>query len=379
MHYDVIVLGLGGMGSATAYHLAQRGQHILGLEQFTPAHNQGSSHGYSRIIRQAYLEGSAYVPLLLRAYELWEQLEHDSSQSLLTITGGLMIGTPESPVVAGSLHSAQEHNLDYELLDAQEIHRRYPPLTPASDIVALYEHKAGFLSPEETVLAHLDRATHLGADLRFEEPVVQWEAASSGDRVEVTTTKAMYTATRLVITAGPWTPQMLDLSLPLEIDRQVLYWFDPIGGVDPFAPERFPIYVWQVDEQLELYGFPTQPGFPGGVKVAFVRVKSPCTPETIDRSVHQSEVMTIRHHLTSRVPALDHTLLHATTCLYTTTPDHYFVITPHPVYDQVIIASPCSGHGYKFASVIGEILADLAVDGTTSHRIDMFDPGRFVA
>lgn len=377
MHYDVIVVGLGGMGSATAYQLARRGQRVLGLEQFTPAHNQGSSHGYSRIIRQAYLEGSAYVPLLLRAYELWEQLEHDTSQSLLTITGGLMIGTPESQVIAGSLYSAQEHKLDYELLDAQEIHRRYPPLTPTPAIVALYESKAGFLSPEDTVQAHLDRAIHLGAELHFEEPVMQWKAADSGDSVQVTTTNATYSAARLIMTAGAWTSQVLDISLPLEVERQVLYWFNPIDGVAPFAPERFPVYVWQVDEHLKLYGFPTQNGIPGGVKVAFVRIKSPCTPETIDRSIHPSEVTTIRHCLAARIPALNNTLLHATTCMYTTTPDHYFVITPHPIHEQVIIASPCSGHGYKFASVIGEILADLAVDGATAHQIDMFDPARF--
>src|SRR3712207_1531217 len=229
--YDVIVAGLGGMGSAAAYQLAARGKRVLGLEQFSPAHDRGSSHGRSRIIRQAYFEDPSYVPLLLRAYELWERLERETGQELMTLTGGLMIGRRESELVSGSVRSAEEHGLSYELLDAEGIRERFPPFSPDPGTVALYEEKAGFVRPEETVRAHLDRAGSLGADLRFEEPILSWEALGDGVRVE--TQRGSYEAERLVITPGAWAPQLLaDLGLPLEVTRQVMYWFEPASGLD---------------------------------------------------------------------------------------------------------------------------------------------------
>ena len=245
MIYDAIVAGLGGMGSATAYQLAGRGKRVLGLEQFSPAHDRGSSHGRSRIIRQAYFEDPAYVPLLLRAYELWERLAEETGEELMTLAGGLMIGRREDELVSGSMRSAEEHGLPYELLDADEIKERFPPFSPNPETVALYEEKAGFVRPEETVRAHLDRAGSLGADLRFEEPVFSWEASEDGVRVE--TQGGSYKAERLVITPGAWAPQLLaDLGLPLQVTRQVMYWFEPKNGREPFLPDRFPIYIWEL-------------------------------------------------------------------------------------------------------------------------------------
>jgi sarcosine oxidase len=375
--YDVIIAGLGGMGSATAYQLALRGKRVLGLERFTKAHNQGSSHGKSRVIRQAYFEDPAYVPLLLRAYELWEQIEHETDQRLLTITGGLMIGRADSRVVAGSLRSAQEHNLYHELFDAADLRRRFPPLTPDDDTVALYETKAGFVHPEASVAAHLDRAAELGAELRVEEPIVDWEASGSGDRVWVTTERGSYEAARLVIAPGAWAPELLRLDIPFEIERQVLFWFEPIGGVEPFLPDRFPIYIWAIDGAVSFYGFPAQDGPPGGVKVAYFHAgKQTCTPETVDRRVRPQEIQTMRDAIAQRIPALNGQFIDAVTCMYTNSPDQHFVIGLHPQHPQVVVASPCSGHGYKFASVIGEILADLATDGKTRHPIGLFDPER---
>ncbi len=383
--YDVIVIGLGGMGSATAYQLAGRGRRVLGLERLAPAHSQGSSHGKSRIIRQAYFEHPAYVPLLLRAYELWEQIERETGITLLTITGGLMIGRPDSAVVVGSIRSAREHGLFHEVLDAAELRRRFPPLTPPDGVVALREARAGFVHPEASVSAHLKRAVELGAVLRFEEPVLSWEAAPSGDRVVVTTERGRYEAERLVIAPGAWALELLaDLGLPLEVERQVMCWFEPVGGVEPFRPDRFPIYIWEADDEMVIYGFPAQPGPPGGVKVALhyapVGQEQPeaCTPQTIDRQIHQEEVARLRGYLADRIPALGAgALVDAVTCMYTMTPDHHFIIGAHPAHRQVVIASPCSGHGYKFASVVGEILADLATDGVTRHPIGLFDPCRF--
>lgn len=385
MHtYDTIIIGLGGMGSAAAMHLAARGQRVLGLERFGPAHSQGSSHGYSRIIRQAYFEDPAYVPLLLRAYELWEALQHESGHALLTITGGLMIGTPDSATVAGSLRSAREHGLYHELLDAAELRRRYPAFHALPGTVALYEQLAGFLHPEATVRAHQEQAARFGADLHFHEPVDRWEAAANGEGVRVTTAQANYAAGRLIIAPGAWAPQLMaDLNLPLVVERQVLYWFDPSGGMAQFQPDRFPIYIWDTsepgEERLQFYGFPAQPGPPGGAKVAFFRHGSETVadPMQIDRTVHAEEVARMQRCLARWMPDLNGPLLHAATCMYTTTPDEHFIVGAHPHYPQVTLASPCSGHGYKFASVIGEILADLAADGTTRHPISLFAPGRF--
>jgi sarcosine oxidase len=373
--YDAIVVGLGGMGSAAAYQLAGRGRRVLGLEKFSPAHDRGSSHGRSRIIRQAYFEDPAYVPLLLRAYELWEQLERETNQDLMTLTGGLMIGRRESELVSGSVRSAKEHGLPYELLDAGEIRARFPALFPDPEAVALYEEKAGFLRPEETVRAHLDRAASLGAELRFEEPVLSWEASPSGVRVE--TPEGSYAAGRLVITSGAWAPQLLsDLGLPLEVERQVMYWFEPTGGLEPFLPDRFPIFIWEPDDGNWFYGFPAQED-DRGVKAAFYRAGGvPTTPETMDREVHGEEIDFIRSYLAQYVPELAGRCLDARVCMYTNTPDLHFVISPHPDHPQVAMACGFSGHGYKFCSVVGEILADLVMDDTTSHPIDLFSPAR---
>jgi len=373
--YDVVVAGLGGMGSATAYQLAGRGKRVLGLEKFSPAHDRGSSHGRSRIIRQAYFEDPAYVPLLLRAYELWEQLERETGQKLMTLTGGLMIGRREDELVSGSVESAEEYGLPYEMLDAGEIKDRFPPFSPDPETVALYEERAGFVRPEETVKAHLDRAEALGADLRFGEPVLLWEASEG--KVRVKTPEGSYEAERLVISPGAWAPQLLsELGLPLEVERQVMYWFEPTSGLEPFLPDRFPIFIWEPDDGNMFYGFPAQDD-DRGIKAAFFRAGGvPTTPETIDREVHQEEIDFLRGYLAEHVPELAGTCLDARACTYTNTPDLHFVISLHPEHPQIAIACGFSGHGYKFCSVVGEILADLVTEGSTRHLIDLFSPAR---
>jgi sarcosine oxidase len=379
--YDVIVVGLGAMGSAAASQLAGRGQRVLGLEQFDFVHDRGSSHGASRVIRLAYFEHPSYVPLLLRAYELWMQLERDTSRSLLTMTGGLMVGRRDSDVVSGSLRSAETHGLPHEMLDAAEIRRRFPPLTPAEGDVALYETRAGVLRAEACVQALQERATFHGADLRSRERVLGWIANPDQRGVVVQTTQETFEARHLVLTPGAWAAAMFDLpDMPLTVERQVLFWFAPIGGVSIFAPGRFPIYIWDIGDDTQFYGFPSLVGPPFGVKVAFFRsnAENIVSPDTVNRTVGPEEVEAIRAVLLSRLPSVATGSLEQTvTCLYTLTPDHHFVVGRHPVHPQVTIASPCSGHGFKFASVIGEIIAELAIEGTTRHDITLFAPGRF--
>lgn len=376
MTYDAIVVGLGGMGSAAAYHLAARGKGVLGLERFTPAHDRGSSHGESRIIRQAYFEGADYVPLLLRAYELWEELERESGEDLMTLCGGLMIGPEDGALVFGSVASADAHNLPYEILDSTELKRRFPVFEPGPGTVALFEKRAGFVRPEASVRAHLDRAAARGAELRFGERVASWEATGSGVRVR--TESGVHEAERLVVSAGAWAGEVLsDLGLPLEVTRQILFWFRPRGGVGPFAPDRLPIWIYESPDGNMFYSFPAVDGA-GTVKAAFFRADgTPTDPDRVDREVHDNEVEFIRRYLDRHVPSLSGEFVRARTCMYTNTPDEHFVISTHPDHPQVAVAAGFSGHGYKFCAVVGEILADLATEGETNHPIDLFSPARF--
>ena len=373
--YDVIIAGLGGMGSAAAYHLAARGERVLGLERHAPAHDRGSSHGESRIIRQAYFEGAEYVPLLYRAYQLWEMLEGATGEDLMTLCGGLFIGPEDGELVSGSVASAEVHGLPYEVLDSAEIRRRFPVFEPGPESVALFEKRAGFVRPERSVKAHLGRAGALGAELHFEEPVLSWEATGSGVRVR--TEGGVYEAGRLVVTAGAWAGELLsDLGLPLEVTRQILFWFRPRGGTKAFAPERLPIWIYEPPDGNMFYSFPAVDGA-DTVKAAFFRADgTPTDPNTIDREVHEDEVDFIRRYLGRYVPAMDGELVDARTCMYTNTPDQHFVVSAHPEHPQVVVAAGFSGHGYKFCSVIGEILADLAVEDETRHPVGLFSPAR---
>ncbi|GHA90200.1 N-methyltryptophan oxidase [Streptomyces tendae] len=376
--YDVIVIGLGGMGSAAAHHLSARGVRVLGLERFGPVHNRGSSHGGSRITRQSYFEDPAYVPLLLRAYELYEDLERATGRDIALLCGGVMVGRPDSWTVSGSLRSAREWDLPHEMLDAREIRRRFPTLAPGDDEVALYEARAGLLRPENTVAAHLQLATRQGADLHFDEPTTRWEPYRDGVRVH--TAENTYTASHLVVCPGAWAPRLLaDLGVPFRVERQVMYWFRPRGDLRPFRPASHPIYVWEDAAGVQVYGFPAIDGPEDGAKVAFFRKGHDTTPETVDRTVHDHEIRAMADHMSGRVPDLPGTFRRAATCMYTTTPDEHFVIARHPAHpDSVTVACGFSGHGFKFVPVVGEILADLALTGTTAHPIGLFDPARGV-
>ncbi|MFY2860834.1 N-methyl-L-tryptophan oxidase [Mycobacterium sp. THU-M104] len=371
--YDVIVVGLGGMGSAAAYHVATRGHRVLGLERHEPVHANGSSHGGSRIIRQSYFEDPGYVPLLLRAYELWDKLAVDAQREVYRLTGGLFIGPPDCQTVAGSMRASRQWGLVHEVLDAAEITARFPHFTPHPGDIALYEAKAGFARPEATVRAHLELAEKNGATLHFEEPVLQWRQTRDGVRVR--TPRGSYTAGQLVICPGAWAPQLLgEFGVPITVQRQVMYWLNPIGGAAAFADD--PIFIDENTSGAQIYGFPAIDGPRGGVKVAFFRKGVACTPETIDREVHPQEIDEMTARVTELLPALAGDCLHAATCMYSNTPDQHFVIARHPGCANVTVACGFSGHGFKFVPVVGEILADLCIEGATAHPVSLFDPQR---
>ena len=376
MSYDVIVLGLGAMGSAAAQCLAERGKSVLGIEQFTAAHDRGSSHGGSRMIRQAYWESPAYVPLVLRSYELWERLERDAGQKLLTITGGLILGPAQSEMVANGIAAARQHGIPYTVLNPGEIRDRFPAITPLENDVAVYEERAGYLLPEECIRAQLKMAAQNGAELHFEEKAIGWTADAG--RAEVTTSRAVYEAERLVIAAGPWVNEELGGLLPLKVTRQVMTWIEPRGGVEAFLPRHFPVFLCESPgDGRPGYGFPAIDGASGGVKAAIHGSDVECTPETVDRVIHEVDGADVIRNLKPRFPALDGEILRAKTCLYTMTPDEHFVIGIHPERAAVSMACGFSGHGFKFAPVVGEILADLAERGATRHPVELFSPVRF--
>jgi len=367
--FDVIVVGLGAMGSAAAYHLARQGRRVLGLDRFSPPHALGSSHGQTRIIREAYFEDPRYVPLVQRAYELWTALEREAERRLLLETGGLMIGRPDSTVVRGARRSAETHGLRHELLAAAEVRRRFPALRPDDDMVAVWEPRAGILIPEACVAAHLAMARRHGATLRVNEPVLRWEPDGGG--VRVASAQGVYAAGQLVLSAGSWLTSLLpDLALPLTVERQPLYWFEACRNAASFTPERLPIHLWEHAPQRYLYGFPD---LGDGVKVARHHEGRLTDPDAVDREVHAEEVEAMRGLVRRYVPDADGPLRSAAVCLYTNTPDDHFLIDRHPAHEQVVVASPCSGHGFKFASAIGEALAELLSEGRTRLDLSLFE------
>jgi sarcosine oxidase len=375
--FDVIVVGLGAMGSAAAYHLSKKHTKVLGLDAFTPAHDQGSSHGESRIIRQAYFEDPAYVPLVLRAYELWDQLQEECSEDLLSITGGLAIGPADGRLVSGCLKSARKYGLEHESLDSREMQRRFPQFELTENEVAVYENMAGYLRPEECIRQHLRCARNRGADLRFEEAVLSWTASQSGDGVTVTTVKETYQAKSLVISVGPWFAEFVaDVSMPVMVSRRVVFWLRPKGDPSAFNSKVFPVFLWEPEGGPFFYGIPriNETGFP---KVAIHSVGEECMPSTIDRAIHERDELAIRSAIGSRIPMVNGEIDHAVTCMYTMTADEHFIIDSHPEYPQVILAAGFSGHGFKFSPVIGEILAELVDTGTTSRDITLFSGSRF--
>jgi len=375
---DVAVLGLGIMGSAALAALARRGMRVIGVDRFPLGHDRGSSHGATRVIRLGYFEHPSYVPLVAAAYPLWRELEARSGEPLLTVTGILEIGSEGSELVAGTLQSARQHGLAHEVLEAAAVMRRFPPFRLPEDFVGVFQPQGGVLRAEAAVTACQMAARTAGAVIRMPERVRA--VAPDGDGVVVRTERGEIRAGCAVVAAGPWLPQLLPglvpgLTVPLRVTRQVLAWFSPRRAGARLAAPDFPVFLLQ-DAGGVFYGLPADAL---GMKVAKHHHRDETvTPDSCDRTVSQDDEAMIRAMLEARVPDAAGALRAAQTCLYTMAPDGDFILDQLPSCPRIIVASPCSGHGFKFAPVIGEILADLATAGATAHDISRFSLRRFV-
>ncbi|QRM28023.1 N-methyl-L-tryptophan oxidase [Microvirga sp. VF16] len=371
--FDVAVIGLGAMGSAALFNLARRGQRVIGIEQFEPGHDKGSSHGESRIIRLSYFEHPSYVPLARRAMEKWRELEQLCGQTILTVTGILEAGYPGCQVVEGSLEASRLHGLDHEVLSAAEINRRFPAFKVPSHWTGLYQPEGGFLRPELAIQQFVGLAERHGAEVRTQTRVLAIEPLGSGVRVRTETGEIE--AGSVIIAAGAWIGDFAPKLKPhLKLTRQVLGWFEPLQPAY-YSPDRCPVFILESEDDA-CYGFPDFAGT--GVKTASHRKGAYLTSaDDLTQDGGPADEAQIRRMLALAMPDANGPLKAMRTCIYTRTPDEDFVIDRSSVDPRIVLASPCSGHGFKFASVIGEVLADLALGKPPANDISRFKLDRF--
>ena len=386
-NFDTIVVGLGAMGSAAVYQLAKRGNKVLGLDRFSPPHANGSSHGESRIIRQAIGEGEEYVPLVLRSYELWREIEKETGTDLLTITGGLTLESQNSEAALHgrrdfldqAIRCAEKFNIRHEILETADIKKRYPQFA-VTDERAYFEYETGFLRLELCIEAQLHLARKHGAVVQTDELVLSIES-SGGSEVTVKTSRGVYHAEKAIITAGPWISRFLPPAYAhlFKVSRQVMYWFDITEDCrSTFAAPGFPIFIWIFAEggEFGFYGFPTLDG--KTIKIATEQFTAITDPDHVQRTVTREEEQSMyRDYVQGRLPGISDRCGAAASCLYTTTPDSNFAIDVHPDNDRIIFASPCSGHGFKHSAAIGEALAEQVIDGKSKIDISSFSLKRF--
>jgi sarcosine oxidase len=371
--HDVVILGVGGMGSAAAYHLAKRGLSVVAIDQFQPGHDRGSSHGLSRIIRLAYFEHPSYVPLLRRAFKLWRELEEESRERLLHVTGAIDAGPPGSRVVEGSLESCRVHDLPHELLTGRELHQRFPGYSLPDAYRAVFQPDGGFLEPERCIQAHVRLAARHGATMRYGARVQDWKQDRDG--VVVMLDHAEIRAKQLVLSAGAWTPKVVPSLAPLlQPERQVVGWFG-VNEPTAFALGSFPVFVMTTPDG-HFYGFPEH-GVPGFKIGKYHHRAEAIDPDAMRRSPDPTDEAVLRDCVSTCFPGADGPLLRASTCIFTNTPDEHFIIDRLPGTPQALVVSACSGHGFKFCSVVGEIVADLVADGSTKHDLSLFKLDRF--
>jgi sarcosine oxidase len=368
--FDAIVVGVGGMGSAALYHLARRGRSVLGLERFDVPNELGSSHGITRIIRLAYYEHPSYVPLLRRSYELWRELEAAAGEQLLHITGSVDAGPPGSFVFEGSRRSCEEHGLEHEVIDAAEVARRFPAYRLPAEALALLQPEGGFLLPERCIVAHVELAQARGAVVRARERVLDWEPTDDG--VLVTSDHGVYETERLVLTAGAWMGELA--GVPVVAERQVLAWLQPLRP-ELFAPERFPVFNLMVEEG-RYYGFPVF-GIPGFKLGRYHHLEEQGDPDVLDREPRREDEELLRAFAARYFPEGAGPTMTLKACLFENTPDEHFLLGLHPEHDQVVLAGGGSGHSFKFASVVGEIVAQLALGEAPRLDIGLLRPQRF--
>ncbi len=356
------------MGSATAYEFARRGRRVLALDQFDVPNALGASVGVTRIIRLAYSEHPKYVPLLRRSYELWRDLQRVANEQLLFITGGIDAGDENSDTIQGSLESCRQHALPHEFMPGEDINRRFPGYRLPSDMGAVYQPDGGFLMSERCVVAHVNAALAHGAEVHGRERVLGWDIGSG--RVVVTTDCARYEAGSLVLTAGPWTPDVEpELRRYVVAERQVLLWAQP-RKPEYFDVERFPIFNMEAPEG-RFYGFPVHsvPGFKIG---KYHHRRESVQADSVDRSCRPADEAVLREGIRRYFPDADGPTLAMKVCMFANTPDGHFIIDRHPAAENVIVAAGFSGHGFKFCGVVGEIAVDLATEGSTKWDVDLF-------
>lgn len=372
-HFDAIVVGVGGMGSSAVYHLAQRGLKVLGLDRYDIPNEMGSSHGLTRMIRLAYHEDPSYIPIMQRAYELWHQLENHTGERLLYTTGSIRGGTEDGSMFTGSKEACDIHHLPYEVLDGPEINKRFPGYQLPEDALAIYQPDGGFLLSERCIVAYLAASLEIGAEVHGREQVLGWEPL--GDGVRVNTDKDTYTANSLVISAGSWAYKFLPDLAPYAVpERQVLGWFQP-SQPKLFQPGAFP--VWGLEfEEGRFYGFPSH-GVPGFKIGRYNHLYEQVDPDDMDREPNARDEEVLKEFTTRYFPEAAGPTLALKTCLFTNTPDEHFILDRLPDYPQVSIAAGFSGHGFKFCSVVGEIMADLSQHGETRHDLSLFKLDRF--
>lgn len=374
INFDVIVVGLGAMGSGIAFQIARSGRRILGLDRYRPPHAHGSSHGHTRIIRHAYAEDERYIPYVRRAHDCWLKLEQDSGETLFIETGIVLMGDPQSDFIKGSCAGADRHGIEYERLDRETISRRWPALRTDPGMCGVWEPAAGVLRVEPCIETLLAAAVNHGAVLNFNEVVETWSAAADG--VEVRAAGGTYRADSLVIAAGPWCRSLLpDLDLPLSVERQVQLWFEPAANPQLFTLERCPIYAWQHSEGGVFYGFPD---LGHGVKVAHHHGGAATDPDELTREINGDDISSVRYLLKRLLPDANGTLKDHDVCMYTNTPDLNFLIDRHPEFPHVLIVGGCSGHGFKFAPVVGEIVRDLLADESNDSVLEIFSLSRLL-
>jgi monomeric sarcosine oxidase len=370
--YDVIVVGAGGVGSAALWQLAKRGVRVLGVDRFPPPHDRGSSHGHTRIIRQAYFEHADYVPLLLRSYELWEELESVVAKQLKFETGLLQIGPPNGEVVPGVLKAADLHGLAVDSFSSREVSKRWPAIRPPEDSLGVFERRAGYLRVEECVAACLSAAQQAGAELMTDVEVYGWRL---GDDITLHTSRGDLTANRLIVAAGPWAGQLLaSLNVPLEVRRKPLMWF-PSNDPTTRADAGFPCYLFELPQGV-FYGFPQidQHGLKMGEHSAGEPVADPLN---VDRSLRQSDLAPVEAFAARCLPTLKPTCTKHVICMYTMSPDEHFIVDRQPDDPRVAFAAGLSGHGFKFTPVLGQALAELILDGQTELPIAFLSLQRF--
>ena len=387
---NTIILGLGAMGSAAIYQLAKRGHRVLGIDQFSPPHPYGSSQGETRIIRQAIGEGQEYVPLVLRSYELWREIEREAGKELLVVTGGLILERQQTNsmmhgrrnFLARTVQCATRFNIRHEILETQDIRKRYPQFAVTKEF-GYFEYETGYLRSELCIQAQLHLAKRHGAKLRTNEKVLSIKTDGFSQGVGVKTDRAVYHADKLIIAAGPWVTQFLEPSLAqhFKVYRQAMFWFKIQDDLQTqFLPGKLPIFIWVFENGGEnmFYGFPSLDG--KTIKIASEQYTNVTTPKQVDREITDDEKSTMyKNYLLGRLSGIANACDQVASCLYTTTPDFNFVIDFSPGQPQIIIASPCSGHGFKHSAAIGEVLAELIIEGKSKLDISSFGIDRFNA